>query len=376
MSDSYIILHRAIRNAGDFLIRERTLRLLRWARPSISIVEGVAWRPLRDQFSPAEISRARAIVIGGGPGYARDMYPRVYPLGDFRQLPPVALLALGSHIAPGTNSQVARWTFTKRSIALLQDVERRVGWLGARDVLSERLLKANGLHHVRMVGDPAWYELERIEASIRIPRTPRRVALTPPSNPMFWLQAERLFRMATTQLGVAEASIIFHRGPESHWARVARANGWRQVDISGGANGFRVYEGHDIHIGYRVHAHLYCLSVGVPTYLVAEDSRGRGVHATLGELGAIAFDPGRKLRALHRLAFASATRRGLRHALRLAFPLVAPGWPGSLEPPDLDAAIVSQIHQDAEAGYARHERARDIIRQALPTMGAAINALP
>ena len=38
----------------------------------------------------------------------------------------------------------------------------------------------------------------------------------------------------------------------------------------------------DLHIGYRVHAHLFCLSQRIPSILVSEDYRGVGQNLSLG----------------------------------------------------------------------------------------------
>jgi len=44
----------------------------------------------------------------------------------------------------------------------------------------------------------------------------------------------------------------------------------------------RVYEDFDLHIGYRVHAHLYFLSRRIPSILLSEDVRGSGQAKSLG----------------------------------------------------------------------------------------------
>ena len=40
-----IVLHRAIKNAGDFLIRDRSLRLLAAHRPDLTVLPGQGWKP-------------------------------------------------------------------------------------------------------------------------------------------------------------------------------------------------------------------------------------------------------------------------------------------------------------------------------------------
>ena len=58
--------------------------------------------------------------------------------------------------------------------------------------------------------------------------------------------------------------------------------GVKTVDISGSAKAFSVYDDCDLHIGYRVHAHIYNLSQRNISLLIEEDGRGAGVNQALG----------------------------------------------------------------------------------------------
>lgn len=372
MDKRYLVLHRALRNAGDFLIRQRVLDLFRWACPRCEILEGEAWRPIAHQFSRQQLSRASAIVIGGGPGYVRHMYPRIYPLGNLAALPPVVLLALGSFVVPGSDPQLEGFRFSAQTQAFLGGIARQAGFLGVRDRISERLLRSSGLEPVRMLGDPAWYNLETLERPVRPIATVKSLALTPPANPVYWTQAKSLFLSLRRVLPAARFTIVFHSGVERFWQQLAQHEGWSIVDISGGMHGFSLYDRQDLHVGYRVHAHLYCLSTGIPSYLIAEDSRGRGVLATLGELGATAFDASSGVTVGRRLVYVLGGTRRVRRLF-----MVASGVGGALaRVSELGTAITRQIELDRETGWARHETARDTIRAVLPCVGKTIRDLP
>ena len=62
------------------------------------------------------------------------------------------------------------------------------------------------------------------------------------------------------------------------------------IDISGGHEGFSVYDDCDLHIGFRVHAHIYNLSKRNRTILLEEDGRGAGVNEALGLSSIHAYD--------------------------------------------------------------------------------------
>lgn len=370
----YLLLHRAIRNAGDFLIFERALALLSSRLPGADFRIGQASRPLAGQFSTADIAAARAIIVCGGPGYQRGMYPGVYPLLPLSQLRvPVVLMALGSFYLPGRTSSSSGHVFDGPSRQLLSAITAAGGTLGARDVLTAELLRAEGFDQVLMTGDPAWYDLEHIGEPFNPPGRPVRLAFTPPANPLFFAQAFSLLEGMAEAVGVTNISVVFHRDRQRPFDALARRFGMRTIDITGGAAGFMTYDDHDAHIGYRVHAHLYCLSRGKVSYLVAEDSRGVGVLRTLGLLGsdAVARTPARWFQ---RVAWSGLPRGASpRHRSRS---WIGPIASRMLRMPLVTHEVMLQLSDDEHAGFRRHSAALDVIRSTVPVMHKMIEAIP
>lgn len=372
MTPTYLLLHRAIRNAGDFLIFERARRLIATFRPDAELLVARAWEPLAGQLAPGAIGSSRAIVVCGGPGYANGMAGR-YPLGTAGDDPPLVLLALGSNVLPGTDTQLAATTFDAETRAFLAGVTARFPFLGARDSLTAGLLEANGSTGVLMTGDPAWYDLDRIDAPLVVPDAIRSLALTPPANPAYFRQAIELFEAVVADHRPERVTVVHHRGVQLPFARLAARHGWASTDITGGLAGFATFDEHDVHVGYRVHAHLYATSRARVSYLVAEDSRGTGVHRSLGALGASGFDdragspPMQAL--LPRLPrLGNAYRPGL-DRLGLAVSRFLPL-------PSIAGQVSGRIGDDLRGGFPGHERARGVIRATLPTMRRMIEALP
>jgi hypothetical protein len=59
--------------------------------------------------------------------------------------------------------------------------------------------------------------------------------------------------------------------------------GIRHEDISGSAERMMaLYRSADLHVGYRVHAHILMASEGRPSILIAEDGRGQALRDVLG----------------------------------------------------------------------------------------------
>jgi hypothetical protein len=369
----FLLLHRALRNAGDSLIHERARRLIAAVHPGEELLEAEGWRPLSEQVPRATLRSARAVIVAGGPGYAPGMAER-YPLGlDPTSDPPLVLLALGSAIVPGTARQVAAFRFDETSRAFLDGVLSRTPYLGARDELTAGLLRRAGYDQVLMTGDPAWYDLAVIDEPPHRPAGIERLAFTPPAGPIHFAQAVDLARALAAAYPSASGRIVHHRGRQRPFSRLAAQLGWDEVDITGGADGFATFDEVDVHVGYRVHAHLYCLSHGRPSWLVAEDSRGIGVLQTLGPLGVAgvrARDDGAIQRAAMRWLprLANAYRPGTE---RLGLPVSR-----AFRMPDVGPVLLERIATETAAGQPALAAARDTIRATWPTMRTMIESLP
>jgi hypothetical protein len=370
----FLLLHRALRNAGDFLIFERARALISDGHPDVEQLVGKAWLPLADQFPLERVNACRAVIVCGGPGYGRGMR-RLYPLASADELRvPVVLLALGSAVVPGTERQLAAHRFEPEDRDFLTWISERSAYLGARDALTAELLARAGFGGVLMTGDPAWYDLAAITSEPTVPQGIESLAFTPPANPVYFAQALGLLRGLVRARAGRLVTVVFHRGEQAPFAQLAAELGCATRDITGSAAGFSVYDEVDGHVGYRVHAHLYALSRGRQSYLVAEDSRGTGVLRTLGPLGV----PGFRERA----GDSPPMRLALRVMPRLGNPgrpitrRLGPALSRLLPVPDVADALLAQIDADAGAGFARHAAAQQIIRATLPTMRRMVASLP
>lgn len=64
--------------------------------------------------------------------------------------------------------------------------------------------------------------------------------------------------------------------------KYAKKNGYEICDVSGSSDYVKHYYEADMHVGYRVHAHIPALSAGIPSFLLQIDGRGTGVSESLG----------------------------------------------------------------------------------------------
>ena len=293
---SYLILHRALKNAGDFLIGKRAYDLIKHLRTDRELIIGEGWRPLHKQFSEDLLSNLKAIIISGGPGYLPNMYPDIYPLvpdaGNYKI--PIFLLGLGAWM-PGKDYETTMpYLFNEFSKKFLLAIEKK-GTLGVRDLISFKVLQKNGLKNIQLNGCPAWYDVPSLSKQMETPSKINNIVFTPPASIVYLDQAKNLLIQLIETFPHSKINVSFHRGYASDkytnkndakaytgFANWARDLGCSVEDISYSAEGFNEYDDFDVHIGYRVHAHIYFLSRRKVSGLIAEDSRGLGVKECLG----------------------------------------------------------------------------------------------
>jgi polysaccharide pyruvyl transferase len=321
-----VVLSGAKKNIGDFLISDRVTKLVEHVTGEV--VERVPnWEPLDDKLDILE--RAKAIVVAGGPGYRPDMYGGVYPLMRTAE----ALAALGKQVTffglgwkgdPGDDFDLRHYRFNDRTMHLI-DTLGPLGRYSARDDLSQRVLEANHVPGATMTGCPAWYDLRSLGRPFEPPAGIDRIVFTPPEQPMFHRQSRNLLSALFGAYPEAEIVCAFHRGiqPDDHttpemaarlidYADYAGSLGVDVRDVSYDLDRIAFYREFDLHVGYRLHAHLFFLSDRTPSIILEEDGRGRGAAEALGTPGIRAWEltpAGRVTRMLDSTTALAAVRR-------------------------------------------------------------------
>lgn len=292
----FSILSGAYVNAGDFLIVDRSIKLLQHIYPDCEIKIYERRLPLDKDVD--EINRSDALILAGGPAYMTDIYPKVIPLVDDLDKIKVKIITMGlGWYGDNTTDQYIYqdYKFNDSTKRLLERLSRDNKNLSCRDWYSTRALKANGFSNTIMTGCPAWYDLNymdscEIRKEVNIPL--KKICVSDPANISNAIQSIKLIRYLKEKFKDAEIIFVFHRRDSSKMQNSEKTYdmiknemdklGIKTVDISGSAKAFSVYDDCDLHIGFRVHAHIYNLSHRNISLLIEEDGRGAGANQALG----------------------------------------------------------------------------------------------
>ena len=289
--DKVITLTGAFKNAGDYLIGHRARALLA-AHVDAEVID-VNRKEITDAHYDL-FNSARAVLLTGGPAYQEKVYPNVYGLDLSRIHVPVIPYGLGWKGKLGQEPEDFR--FTPEATNFVQSIHAdKTRFSSARDFLTLRMLKANGVENVAMTGCPAWYDETMLATDYSFNANPKRIVLSMPAVPQAQIPA--IMAKLAKDFPKAQKFLSFQAGYQStHSKKSAQYTRWnRLMVVRGLLHGFKPIEfaGNfpkfeqfmhtvDFHIGYRVHSHIFCLSQRKTSMLIAEDSRGIGQVAAMG----------------------------------------------------------------------------------------------
>jgi len=263
----------AIKNAGDYLIGHRGRALLRkFVDPDVVDFN-------RFTMSEADLGRmhkARAVILCGGPAYKANAFPAVYP--DWLRQVETKIIPMGVGWCGIPIGQPENFHFDSNTSDVLQKIHNAIPFSGTRDDDTHEILERSGFNNL-MTGCPAWYDLETLESDFLYKPDLKRVVVTTPAK--VTPESFKLLRYVARRFPKAEKICSFHRGifPDKYTsfrisarysllAAYAASLGYKVVDLSYDLAKMDIYNECDLHVGYRVHAHIYFLARRLPTFLI------------------------------------------------------------------------------------------------------------
>lgn len=285
-----VILTGAKKNIGDYLIGSRSRKLLSKFVDE-EIVELDRFQKQDDNLDL--INSSRALFLAGGPAYAENIYPGIYPLVKDIDTIQVPIVPFGLGWSGRPFGHPERFMFDQQSKEFLDNVHARIKFSSCRDEVTHSVLEQQGYHNVKMTGCPVWYDLDSIGKKLST-NPINRIVFTTPAAPALIKQSYTLMKDLKSHFPDAEVVCSFHRGilPDrytsvrygaaySSMALAAKLLGFKVADTSYDMQKISFYKDFDLHVGYRVHAHLDFLSRRKPSILINEDGRGLGMVRSL-----------------------------------------------------------------------------------------------
>lgn len=374
----YVILTGSLNNAGDFLIKYRAKKLLDALRPDREYVDMDRWKPLTDAQLEI-VNKSEGLILLGGPALVGNLYPGIYPLrsnlDDIKA--PIIAFGVGWKHTRGHWEDSEKYAFTASSKELLNRISNSNFSSSVRDYHSLNALMHNGINNFVMSGCPALYNQDYIGKEVDFNGPVKRISF---SLGVKFYQSEKQYRRIQSVLlelknkfKGAQITVVFHhaitkeKNPNADNAFIAgheriqswlQPNGFEMADISGSAEALiDHYTTCDVHVGFRVHAHIFCSSVSKPSILVGED--GRGLALDKLSIGTV-------LPAFHNV------RKGNNFFSKVWYRLIGRNVLNDRLPQE----IVAHLSYEIEKDYPRTRATRVAIDSLFHTMRKFIVSLP
>lgn len=306
--DRYVLLTAEKNNSGDFLIGHRARNLLKRFRSDRDLVNFDAWLPL-DEEQLAVINGSRALLLTGGPALKKKMWPKTYPLvPDLASIKvPVITMGIGWKSKQGDWSDTWDYSLSDKTRQLMQKVEESGYRFSLRDYRSLNACFQQGYKQGLMTGCPALYSPEHLDREAVFNPDIQNITFSLGVSILESLSMTEamkdLIRALNTYFAGKNFRVAFHHSLnkgnydlsnpaqsnhiEKHldFARWLTSEEIPFVELAGSAEGMiEHYANTDLHIGYRVHAHILMAGMHKPTVLISEDGRGKALADVLGGL--------------------------------------------------------------------------------------------
>lgn len=302
----YVAMTGSKNNAGDFLIKRRAFHLFELERQDRSVIDLNAWEPISDQDLET-INGSKALLLLGGPSLQKEMYPRVYPLrDDLSDIEvPIITLGVGWKSQSGDWFDSRRYNLSKSTLELLEKTQEHDFKSSVRDYRTLNVLQRHGFGNFLMTGCPALYDESHLGKELTggpIKNISFSLGVSFVKSKAMERQMKELIITTGKSFPDANLVVVFHHsiderfkiaylGNQQHLQSHRSFVSWLDsnkisyVDISGSADDLiQHYSGCDLHLGYRVHAHIFMNSICRRSVLLAEDGRGKALSDVLGGL--------------------------------------------------------------------------------------------
>jgi hypothetical protein len=286
-NNTYILITGSKENAGDFLIKRRSIELLSTLRPDRDIYLHNSWEAF-NKSSIELINNSRAILLAGGPSLQTNMYPEIYKLSkNINEIKvPIITLGIGGKNHNYLNDSCKNYLLNKSSLRLLHKINNSGFQSSVRDNLTLKILEEKGFHNFINTGCPALFTNNKNNDFHQKPKSicfSLGVSYKYSKKMFFQMKNIMIFLKSTYDL-----EVVLHHSPKKGDLRLMELFSWfkdnniKYFDISKSDKLLiETYTNCDIHIGYRVHAHIFRLSINKTSILLAEDSRGVGLNNTI-----------------------------------------------------------------------------------------------
>ena len=269
------------KNIGDELITESLVRAIRHVggEVEIRVVSRMDdWSSVSKHIDTADHILFACLAIR--PEMHRREYPWLHK--GVESGVPLSAISAGTSLLVDQRGEGLFSGISKETMELLRRFNKGVTVLTTRGVLTQKFCEHHGLDKAIFTGDVAFYDPRFDQRIFEEARKVRNVVVSDPHRPDAYLPVmDRLLELLPILFSDARIAIAQH-GVGSGCHRLGAKHGIPVIEVFKDLkNGLELYDQTDLHVGFRVHAHVSALKRRKYSYLLEQDGRGYEYGLTL-----------------------------------------------------------------------------------------------
>ncbi len=272
------------KNIGDRLIEESTKKIL-YDVLGVSDFHTI-WR--EDIKNNVSLINQSSIMVFACLAIRNDMFPRIYSMPESISDITIPLLVISAGTSLSHSEIVScelgsDASFDKATISGIRAIRSKSIGFSCRGEVTFNVLNQMQINDIAMIGDVAFYEPRFDEQRFKKINSIRKIAVSTPHYPKIYKEHffDLLFSLRQ-EFPKSEIHVIVHGTSDWLFSKNLEKFNCEIHDIyMKDLDSLDIYSEMDIHIGYRIHAHVSALKRRIPSYLFAIDGRGVDYCRTL-----------------------------------------------------------------------------------------------
>lgn len=271
--------HQGSQNVGDKLITHSFLKLIKNRMEGFNPL--VLWRGQSlDMYTDNSIK----VVLIPGFSVCNDTYPQLFKFYTLPYRNP-KIIPIGCSFQDITPSYKAfyKHEYNSRTLSFFHEIVNDFGPIYCRDRVISDMLLSKGVDSCYM-GDLALYDDDYIGKNIQKDLVIENIAISVGHHEKYKYQTMQMLDFIRRFYPNKQIFLTLHgkiNNYSQHIINYARNIGIEIKELFGDVDNLDFYDEVDLHIGYRLHAHIACLRKRKPSVLLVEDARSYGFSKTI-----------------------------------------------------------------------------------------------
>ncbi|MFS1428075.1 polysaccharide pyruvyl transferase family protein [Vibrio splendidus] len=272
------------KNIGDQLITTALIEAIKFVKGSNIIIDVVwreeSWEKIKDKIRSSDAIIFACLAIR--PNMSTKEYPYLSKLLELDI--PMGIISSGTSLPVNYLDKGTYDYVNNETRSLLQELDKKSVFFSTRGYLTQGFCDNIGLNKSKFSGDIAFFNKNNKINPFNINVEIKKIVV---SDPHYSIEFMGSFITLIEGLGVvfpnAEIIIALH-GNDQLIINYAKENGIQYEEIyKRKDDGLNIYDDADLHVGYRVHAHVSSLKRGMYSYLLEQDGRGCDYGLTINK---------------------------------------------------------------------------------------------